>query len=53
MADYLTGRIKNLPGSYSAISADLDGSGDVNSIDYGFLRSYILGQISKFPVQKE
>jgi hypothetical protein len=28
---------------------DVNGDGTVNSIDFGFMRKYLLGQISEFP----
>jgi len=33
-------------------AADLDGDGDVTSMDFGYLRKYLLGLIHKFPVDK-
>lgn len=36
-----------LPANY--IVGDLDGNGSFNSIDFGFLRQYLLGIINKFP----
>lgn len=30
-------------------NADVDASGDVNSIDFGYVRKYLLGMISSFP----
>jgi hypothetical protein len=53
MNKYLTGQIKNLPGAYSAISGDVDASGDINAIDFAIFRIYMLGNTSKFPAQIE
>lgn len=34
-----------------ALVGDADGNGEVNSIDFMYLRKYIMGQIEKFPVE--
>ena len=34
-----------------ALVGDVDGNGEVNSIDFMYLRKYIMGQIEKFPVE--
>lgn len=32
------------------IYGDVNGDGDVNSLDYGYMKSYLLGRIKEFPV---
>lgn len=34
------------------IAADLDGNGKINSIDYSYMKQYLLGKITEFPVER-
>ncbi len=37
------------PTHQTVIKGDVNGDGEVNSIDYGYVKMYLLGMINKFP----
>ncbi|AEV69316.1 RICIN domain-containing protein [Acetivibrio clariflavus] len=37
------------PPHYTVLKGDVNGDGEVNSIDYGYVKMYLLGMINKFP----
>jgi hypothetical protein len=49
---YLLGMIDSFSYSGGYNAADVNGDGDVDSIDFACMRSVLLGIIDKFPVEK-
>jgi len=39
-----------MPSKYWDKAGDLNGDGKINSLDYAYLKKYLLGLIDKFPV---
>jgi len=45
--------IKEFEYEYGSKAADVDGNGVINSIDYAYMKMYLLGMIKEFPVEEK